>query len=243
MVPLRGKLALITGGTRGIGLAIAQAFARHGASTILVGRNADSLQSAVQSVQAQLISDSPPLLSINAQNGAQGPSSSSAELEPEQYSPPFHSGAQGDVCLVQTWDDLCDRLNRGKFVPSCADPLPHRVDILVNCAGIAQSSMLLRTPVETIEAILDTNLKAAVLGCKYISRQMLRWRMLAARGYERRQGQHGHDERSPIGRVEEHDMNIINVSSVMATRGGQGAAVYAASKAGILGTRTRIRHI
>lgn len=237
MVPLRGKLALITGGSRGIGLAIAKAFARHGASTILVGRNADSLQSAVESVQAQPVAAHLSLPSITRQYGAQGSCTSSPGIEPEQHWPPFHSGAHGDVRLVQTWDDLCDQLDQGHFAPRGVDPSPHRVDILVNCAGIAQNSILLRTPVDIIEEILDTNLKAAVLGCKYISRQMLRSRMLTTRGHER-QGQHDLDERFPTNRTEKRGMSIINVSSVMATRGGQGASVYSASKAGILGRRT-----
>lgn len=41
---LHGKCALITGASKGIGSAIAEAFAREGAELVLVGRSEDSLQ-------------------------------------------------------------------------------------------------------------------------------------------------------------------------------------------------------
>ncbi|KXJ96430.1 hypothetical protein Micbo1qcDRAFT_229345 [Microdochium bolleyi] len=47
MYSIAGKRCLITGGSRGIGLAIAQLFAREGASITLVGRNTDTLTQAV----------------------------------------------------------------------------------------------------------------------------------------------------------------------------------------------------
>ncbi|KAI0556108.1 hypothetical protein F4679DRAFT_18212 [Xylaria curta] len=50
MISFRGKRCVITGGSRGIGLAIAKAFAYRAASCILVGRHEESLKTAVKSL-------------------------------------------------------------------------------------------------------------------------------------------------------------------------------------------------
>jgi NAD(P)-dependent dehydrogenase (short-subunit alcohol dehydrogenase family) len=50
---LEGRRVLITGGSRGIGLAIALSFAREGALPLLVSRSAESLQAAADSILAQ----------------------------------------------------------------------------------------------------------------------------------------------------------------------------------------------
>ena len=54
---LQGRVALVTGASRGLGLAMAQALATHGAEVWLNGRDADSLGPAVEQVRAAALAD------------------------------------------------------------------------------------------------------------------------------------------------------------------------------------------
>src|SRR5271157_838018 len=50
---LEGKNAIVTGGGRGIGKAVALAFAQHGANVAVVSRSQDELDAAVDEIQSQ----------------------------------------------------------------------------------------------------------------------------------------------------------------------------------------------
>lgn len=53
MFDLKSRVALVTGASRGIGLAIARSLGQHGATVTLTARKADALQTAVSQLQAE----------------------------------------------------------------------------------------------------------------------------------------------------------------------------------------------
>ncbi len=83
----------------------------------------------------------------------------------------------------------------------------HRVDVLVNNAGVTRDQLLLRMSGEDWDTVLDTNLKGAFHFTKALSRAMLKQRS---------------------GR-------IIHISSISGLTGNAGQSNYAASKAGLIG--------
>lgn len=159
---LLGKKCLVTGGSQGIGLAIAKRFAREGASLLLVSRNSTKLDAALA-------------------------------LLPTVDASQVHATAPFDLSkgLKFTEADLGTKLTS--------------IDVLVNCAGVAQASLLLSTPSETINQLVNLNLIGTINATQALLKPMIR----------RRSG------------------CIINVSSVLGRRGVKGTSVYAATKAGV----------
>jgi 3-oxoacyl-[acyl-carrier protein] reductase len=82
-----------------------------------------------------------------------------------------------------------------------------RVDLLVNNAGIARDTLLLRMKLEDWQAVIDLNLTGVFLCTKAASKIMLKQRS---------------------GRV-------INITSVVGEIGNAGQANYSAAKAGVIG--------
>ena len=81
------------------------------------------------------------------------------------------------------------------------------IDVLVNNAGLTRDNVIMRISDEDWETVIDTNLKGAFLGCKLVSKPMIKQR----------------------------NGKIINISSVVGQMGNKGQANYVASKAGVDG--------
>ncbi|MSR07467.1 MAG: 3-oxoacyl-[acyl-carrier-protein] reductase [Gemmatimonadetes bacterium] len=81
------------------------------------------------------------------------------------------------------------------------------IDILVNNAGVTKDGLLVRMSDSDWDTVLDTNLKAAFITMKAVTRGMMK----------RRSGR------------------VINIASVVGLTGNAGQANYAASKAGLIG--------
>lgn len=150
--------ALITGGSRGLGLAIAQAMAAHHIPTTLIARNRTLLQQAVASLPGD--------------------------------------GHRFQVVDVgRHWDEV-------------------RYDdatILVNCAGIGDGGLLMRTRTQSMLDVVGTNL-VAPMG---MSRDVLR----------------------PFMKLRSSNPVVVNVALVLANADlavAPGTAVYAATKAGLV---------
>ncbi|UKZ77266.1 hypothetical protein TrVFT333_004986 [Trichoderma virens FT-333] len=187
-LPFAGKHCVVVGATGVIGSSIAKAFSHQGAVISLLGRSA-----------------------LDAR----------PRLEP-QLRPYSLPGTDTAIAIPTAHQfirlDASDREQIKAVFGSRSSSKPPDgttigpIDILVNCAGISQTTLLKRTPDEELSAIIDTNLLATMLICK-------------------------HAKMRPNG-------CIINISSLMATKGGLGATAYAASKAGVIGfTRALCREM
>jgi 3-oxoacyl-[acyl-carrier protein] reductase len=117
---LAGKVAVVTGGSRGIGLAIAGWLAEHGASVVVSGRDADRLQVAVKELEAH----GAPVLGVPADAARREDADRLVDVTRERFSRldilVNNAGITRDGLLVRMKDDDWDRVMevnlRGAFL-------------------------------------------------------------------------------------------------------------------------------
>lgn len=120
MSMLAGKVAVVTGGSRGIGLAIAGWLAEHGASVVVSGRDTDRLQAAVKELEAQ----GAPVLGVAADAAKREDADRLVDATRERFARldilVNNAGITRDGLLVRMKDDDWDRVMdvnlRGAFL-------------------------------------------------------------------------------------------------------------------------------
>jgi NAD(P)-dependent dehydrogenase (short-subunit alcohol dehydrogenase family) len=188
---------LITGGSRGIGLSIARLFAQNAYRCTLIARSEPTLLTATASL---------------------APLPSHLPVAPYTAITTAHGHIAGDITAGSHFWSTNPSLPFGAHLPKGDDA--SRIDVVVNCAGVTQSSLFVKTSDEDVERIVDTNLSALMRGTRFLLRQR----------YIR-----GEVKQPDVGSEGRKSPTIINVASLLGMSGGYGAVAYAASKAGVLG--------
>ena len=118
--PLAGRVAVVTGGTRGIGLAIARALAEDGASVVVSGRDAGRIESVVK----ELESLGAPALGVSADQSKREDCDRLVDAAKERFGRidvlVNNAGITRDQLLVRMkdddWDQVMDTNLRGVFL-------------------------------------------------------------------------------------------------------------------------------
>ncbi|KAL2886954.1 Carbonyl reductase family member 4 [Ceratocystis lukuohia] len=143
---LAGKHAVITGATGALGFAIAKHFIGAGIARItLLGRRIDALNQA-----SLALSQVPHSGVFKRTEGVAGRPDIQIQVHAVDVAKP---------------EALKEAARQITTVPT---------HFLVNAAGIAQNSLLMRTPEEDLLALVNTNLVGTMLACKYFSRGLSR---------------------------------------------------------------------
>ena len=164
MGKLEGKVAIVTGGSRGIGKAIARGLAAEGAKVVITARNAETLQQTARELSA------------------------------------------GGTAIVPVPADISHEAQVTALFQRTLD-LFHRLDVLVNNAGVFDGGAIDELSVETWDKIMSVNLRGTFL-CTRAALRIMK------------------PQRS--GR-------ILNIGSIAAQRPRIRGAAYAASKFGVWG--------
>lgn len=185
-------VAVVTGASRGIGSSIVKKLAGHGISCLAIASSRQSIEGIkIETVHPQQRHRA---LALDLSNWPEW-------TEKESHlGIDFYSNTTGSFPLfemLRSWSKPNER---------------YCLDLLVNCAGVTQTTLSVNTPPASISKIMNVNFMSSVSLCNLAIRQMIRDRK--------------HSSSRPT---------IINIGSILGTDAVvlPGTSVYAASKAAL----------
>jgi 3-oxoacyl-[acyl-carrier protein] reductase len=177
--PLAGRVAVVTGGTRGIGLCIARALAEDGASVVVSGRDAARLESAVKELETLGAS----ALGVAADQSKREDCDRLADAAKERFGRidvlVNNAGITRDQLLVRMkdddWDQVLDTNLRGVFLMTRAVAKPMMRQKSGRIISIASTAGAMGNPGQ----VNYSAAKAGVIGLtKAAARELAHWNIL-----------------------------------------------------------------
>src|SRR5262245_39256926 len=166
---LKNRVAIVTGGTKGIGYAIAEALSREGVSVCLTARTQSELDQAVRRLSFGLIKTGQRVRSTKHEGVVLGVTPTNVRVRwdgeaKETYIYPERLTVQGRKRVTGT---VCD-VRKHRQVSSLIEHTTKELgglDILINNAGIGIFETVAQTSPEDFRAVLETNLFGVFYCC------------------------------------------------------------------------------
>ena len=145
LLDLSGKVALVTGGSRGLGLQIAEALGEMGAKLILTARKADELDSAVKRLSAQNVSSFPYVCDIGRREAiaplAEEVLKKFGKVDILVNNAGATWGAPAETHSLEAWDKLVNVNLSGLFaltqIVAARSMIPAKWGRVINVASVA----------------------------------------------------------------------------------------------------------
>jgi len=166
---LKNKIAIVTGGTKGIGRAIAEALTRQGASVCVTARNQNEIDETVRELTRGLLKTEQRVRSTKHEGVILGFTPTNVRVlwdgdSKETYIYPERLTTQGRKRVIGF---VCDvrKYNQVRALIDFATKELGGLDILINNAGIGVFETVEQTSPEDFRAVLETNLFGVFYCC------------------------------------------------------------------------------